>query len=378
MKIVVGIPSYMEANNISFVTEQVDQGIALLKENFPEITDGIIYNMDNNSSDKTSSVFINTKTQFSKKVIKTYGPPGKGKNIYALFEEVAREKYDYIVTVDADLKTIEPGWILDFVTPLINDKADYVSPIYQRSRFEGSTTNHFAYPLIFSYFGKDIRQPIAGDFAFSLKFIKNFLDLKKSQEADRYGIDIMETITAVSKELKTAQIKLAQKIHNPSFNKMRLMFPEIAASAMEIIKFNNLKLNFQQEKQDDSICINDDNDFLHKEAGNKMLIEAKEEINSISGLDWLDNMKKIKKNLLAERLVFSKELWANILSDWMIFNLKNEQLKIRDLADQLLPFFTIKAVSFWNWSEQVEVIEIEKEIREQAFLLRDIIKRKIK
>lgn len=46
---------------------------------------------------------------------------------------------------------MQPIWIKRFLDPLIENGCDYVTPLYKRSRYEGSTTNHFAFPLIYDY-----------------------------------------------------------------------------------------------------------------------------------------------------------------------------------------------------------------------------------
>ena len=60
--IVVGIPSYNEAERISFVIRQIDLG---LKKYFPD-KDCVIVNTDSRSTDGTKEVFFNTKGDISK------------------------------------------------------------------------------------------------------------------------------------------------------------------------------------------------------------------------------------------------------------------------------------------------------------------------
>ena len=52
--LVVGIPSYNEADNIGFVVEQVAQG---LEKYYPHLNTAII-NSDNSSQDGTKNVFL--------------------------------------------------------------------------------------------------------------------------------------------------------------------------------------------------------------------------------------------------------------------------------------------------------------------------------
>ena len=58
-KIVVGLASYKEADNIAFPTEQVSLG---LRKYFPEY-DSVIVNCDNRSPDGTQQAFLETATE---------------------------------------------------------------------------------------------------------------------------------------------------------------------------------------------------------------------------------------------------------------------------------------------------------------------------
>ncbi|MEE8112871.1 MAG: glycosyltransferase [Nitrososphaerales archaeon] len=69
--LVVGIPSYNEADNIHFVVRQVAQG---LNQYFPHL-DTAIVNIDNHSEDGTKEIFLQTdSSQIPKVYLST--PPG--------------------------------------------------------------------------------------------------------------------------------------------------------------------------------------------------------------------------------------------------------------------------------------------------------------
>ena len=81
-EIVVGIPSYNEADSIAFVVKQIDEG---LRKYFPKKS-AVIINVDNNSQDGTKEVFLGTKTTTSKVYLSTRADiKGKGNNFYNLF-----------------------------------------------------------------------------------------------------------------------------------------------------------------------------------------------------------------------------------------------------------------------------------------------------
>ena len=82
-EVVVGIPSYNEADNISYPTDVASRGLV---EYFRE-KESVIINVDNHSPDGTKDVFLSTPTQIPKIYISTAeGVKGKGNNFRNLFE----------------------------------------------------------------------------------------------------------------------------------------------------------------------------------------------------------------------------------------------------------------------------------------------------
>ena len=61
-EIIVGIPSYNEADSISFPTDVASWGLL----NYFSDKKPVIINVDNNSSDGTKDVFMNTPTKVPK------------------------------------------------------------------------------------------------------------------------------------------------------------------------------------------------------------------------------------------------------------------------------------------------------------------------
>ena len=152
-EIIVGIPSYNEADAIDYPTSIASQGLA---KYFPK-KKSVIINVDNNSPDGTKDVFMNTPTWVPKIYISTpEGVKGKGNNFKNLFEAAAELRAKAIVVVDADLKSITPEWIQHLGEPLFAGM-NYVAPIYVRHKYDGSITNHIAYPLLRTLFGLQVR-----------------------------------------------------------------------------------------------------------------------------------------------------------------------------------------------------------------------------
>ena len=121
-----------------------------------------------------------------------------------------------VVVVDADLKSITTGWIKYLAEPLLG-RFDYVAPIYARHKYDGSITNHIAYPMLRALYGLRVRQPIGGDFGFSGKLARAFLTEKLwNDKIAHFGIDIWMTTIAIARRFNVCQAFLGTpKIHNP-------------------------------------------------------------------------------------------------------------------------------------------------------------------
>jgi glycosyltransferase involved in cell wall biosynthesis len=235
--IVVGIPSYNEADNIAFVVQQTIHG---LRQYFPDFI-SVIINVDNDSPDNTKAAFLNAPNGVPKIYIST--PPqvkGKGNNFYNLFNEMVRLKAKAAVVVDADLTSITPEWIRELASPILNGY-DYATPLYSRNEYDGTITNNVCYPLIYGLLGIDIRQPIGGDFSFSLNLAKHYLKQPWTKTTKQYGIDIFMTLNAILGGFECCQVGLGAKIHKPSAPKLGPMFSQVVRTLFETLLMNKDK-----------------------------------------------------------------------------------------------------------------------------------------
>jgi glycosyltransferase involved in cell wall biosynthesis len=371
MKIAVCLPSYNEASNIQNITKVVDQGLVnlLLKENS---LDAVIVNVDSDSSDGTNRLFKETETIHQKHSIVVDGEGGKGKNILEFCRYAAKNDIDYCVTIDTDITSADPEWVVKLVLPMIEDGAIYVTPSYERSRFEGSSTNHFTFPIIYALTGQIIRQPIAGDFGFTSQLAREMLnsDFINSEAVQKYGIDIFITVTAVRTGKYIANVDLGKKIHAPSFNKLEYMFPQIAASVLmsTTAKFSET----QTVSIGDEINILPNLNFNHREAAEEMNKRAISVLEPLE-LDWIgkEAIDSFLQSTKSKADMVSR--WADLLALWFshFHKLSLDYGKAIQAGQELLPFFVVRATNFWFWAETVEVVDVERIIRQQAELLRD-------
>jgi hypothetical protein len=228
-EIAVVIPSYNEADSIGYPTRVASEG---LKKYFPD-QKSVIINADNASPDGTEEAFLAAETQVPKIYVTTpEKTPGKGWN----FENAFRKSYSLgaraVVCVDADLVSITPEWIQYMVTPILEEGVDYLAPLYSRHKYDGTITNNICYPLVYGILGRDIRQPIGGDFALSGRLARHIVSVPWHRTTHEYGVDIFMTMHALLGDFRIAQVGLGSKVHKPSAPKLGPMFVQVVSTAL--------------------------------------------------------------------------------------------------------------------------------------------------
>jgi len=379
--LIVGIPSFNEADNIGFVAEKVDFGLSKF---FPGLK-SVIVNCDNYSPDGTGAVFLKTKTKNPKIYISTpKSLRGKGYNFYNLFQEAEKLNAKAVAVVDADLLSIKPNWMNFLLKPILKGY-DYITPYYARSEYDGSITNHICYPLIYGLFGYNIRQPIGGDFSFSPKLSCACLKSKWHSTTYKYGIDIFMTMTAILNDLKIAQTGLGAKIHKPSAPKLGPMFSQVVTTLLKNIKNNKSRwLDLKKEKEVP---------FLgEKDLGKPQTLSVDYKgMKAAAAFDFMANQNILKRclrpSLFSElsgmfgrgRVEIDKYVWYKIIYD-MIY--ADNALDLNGgLVDALKPLYFGRFVSFYKETMEQPFIESEKEILDQADIFwknRDYLTRKYK
>lgn len=332
-KIAVCIPSYNERENIQNITSQID--LALNYFNDGEFIKYIV-NCDNNSPDMTNKSFSMTKTKH-KKISIIANNNGKGFNIRNFFKFVLDNNIDYCFTIDADLRSFKVDWIKKMYEKLA-DGFDYIVPNYKRRKEEGNTTNHFVVPVLYNVYGKFIRQPIAGDFAFNKKFVEEIMKEEFSPYILRYGIDVFMTVTAIVKKLKISEVNLEEKIHAPSYKKMDIIFENVLRAFSEVYKHYKLTLNKEE--------------IVYKPFTYKLgICEFRDEIN--------------EKYLYALEKTGLTNNYDDILNCWIKL-LKEFMKELEDLPEELInemkSVFICRTVSFWDEMERIKKVDWEQEL----------------
>ncbi len=174
--LVVGIPSFNNAATIGHVVRAV---VAGLNKYFADQRT-VIVNSDGGSKDGTPQTVASAEfatpdailvthplTAVQKFTTPYHGIPGKGSAFRTIFAIAERLGAKACAVVDSDLRSITPEWIQLLLGPVLQEGFDFVAPLYLRHKYDGTITNSIVYPLTRALYGKEVRQPIGGEFGLS-------------------------------------------------------------------------------------------------------------------------------------------------------------------------------------------------------------------
>jgi glycosyltransferase involved in cell wall biosynthesis len=211
--LLIGIPCYNNEKTIAHVIQMVTHGL----DKYYRDLRSVIFVADGGSTDDTREAAKEFQIKpWQEKVVSIYrGPAGKGTALRSVFEAARTLQVRACAVVDADLRSITSDWIQHLLDPVISRDFQFVAPVYLRHKYDGTITNNIVYCLTRALYGKRIRQPIGGDFAFSRDVARFYAD-QDVWESDvaRYGIDIWMTTTAITQGFKLCQSNLGVKIHD--------------------------------------------------------------------------------------------------------------------------------------------------------------------
>src|SRR3989344_670860 len=354
--IIVGIPTYNEADSIRNTVTIIDRGLVKYYPDFHSL----IVNVDSKSTDGTNRVFISIPTK-TPKVSLTSGEQlrGKGLNIFSLISISKEFGAKYIATIDADTSTITEKWVKTILDPIIQDRADFVTPVYTRNRYEGNTTNHFCFPLLYAWFGKQLSQPIGGDFGMNSSFADYVLAQQKPTSSFLYGIDIFLSTHAVGANFRVEEVFLGRKIHKPSFDKIIPMFQQVAATMIFVLsQYIDRRDTSKPAIVSDSKQRTDS--FIQKLDQEKITFVKNYAIQNLRQLPTENaqkylglSSKKIQSIMEIQTLTSGTE-WVEILnslSDYIANNSINDRGST-EIAKTLSPFFFLRVLAYFEELEQ--------------------------
>jgi glucosylglycerate synthase len=218
--IVIGILSYNNIETIGNVIHVAQEGLSM---HFPG-SRNLLVHADGGSKDGTQALAeesVIDKKDFLQIAYPIYplqrlspehfGVPGKANAIKAICSVASERNAEVCMVVDSNVRSVKQEWIRELVHPII-EGFDLTTPCYLRHKFDGAMLSGIVYPFTRALYGKRILQPMGGEFAFSLKMVKYFLQQpQRDGETADSGSDLSITIQAVRGGFRLAQAFLGSR-----------------------------------------------------------------------------------------------------------------------------------------------------------------------
>lgn len=236
-QVLIGIPSLNNAETIGHVATVAAKG---LRENFPHLQ-AVVVNADGDSKDGTREAFLGADYPPGIRPLSFVykGLSGKGSAFRSLFELALLLKTKAAIFLDADLKSLSTAWIKLLGEPILKEEVAFITPLYTRHKYDGTITNNICYPLTRALYGKQVRQPIGGDFGCSSSLLEDLL-AKDVWDGDvaRFGIDIFMTMVALNEGHPIGQVAIGTKIHDQKDPSLHLapMFKQVVGTFFSLMK----------------------------------------------------------------------------------------------------------------------------------------------
>ncbi len=371
-EVIVGIPSFNEADGISLPTDAASRG---LLEYFPDRS-SVIINVDNASTDGTREAFLDTPTRVPKIYISTpEGVRGKGNNLRNLFKASVELGARAVIMVDADLKSITPSWIRYLGEPLMG-RYDYVTPIYLRHKYDGTITNHIAYPLLRTLFGLRVRQPIGGDFGFSGRMARAFLAERLwNDKIAHFGIDIWMTTIAIARRFNVCQAFLGTpKIHRAKDPAADLgpMFTQVVSTLFDLmIEFEYLWKDMGESRPSAifgfGLGVDEKPPSVEVDTG-KLCDSFREGFEkhgelwrSVIPLPEYTELERLCEERDTDSLYYPSSLWARILFNFAVaYKTAEVEEERAGIMEALIPFYHSRVLSFVNTTRNMALKDAEE------------------
>ncbi|MBM4326933.1 MAG: glycosyltransferase [Deltaproteobacteria bacterium] len=377
--LVIGIPCFNNQTTITHVIKMVSHGL----HDFYRDLKPVIIVSDGGSTDDSRDVAKDFQLKpWQEKVVSIYrGMPGKGTALRMVFEAANVLDARACMVVDSDLRSISHEWVKRLIDPVLEHGYDLVAPIYTRYKYDGTITNNIVFNLVQAVFGKRVRQPIGGDFAFSKDLVRfyAFHDVWGTDVA-RFGIDVWLTVEAILNGFKICQSHLGIKIHDAKDPSEHLgpMFRQVVYTLFQLMEDNEKTWKRTSGVEDVPVF-----GEPSAEEPEPIQVNFRKLVNSfLAGLQrfgtlWRDIFCpdcfaaiQAAASMDLNRFRLPVDTWVRILYE-LAATYHNWPDNRRRLVDLMTPLYYGRVASFVNETRDMDSIQAERLVQEQAQFFAD-------
>lgn len=377
--VVVGIPCFNNDKTIEHVIQTVSHG---LKEFYPDLRPVIVIS-DGGSTDDTREVAKDFQLKpWQEKIVTIYrGIPGKGTALRMILEAASVLNARACMVVDADLRSITNRWVKTLLEPVLEQNFDFVAPIYTRYKYDGTITNNIVYNICQAVFGKKIRQPIGGDFAFGRDLVHYYIqqDVWETDIA-RFGIDIWLTVEAIENNFRLCQAHLGRKIHDARDPSEHLgpMFRQVVSTLFGLME--TTEAHWKTVSGAEPVPVFGE---MSQDEPEPIKINLPKLINSFKmglahfGTLWKEifspdcfDAVKVAASMEGSRFRLPTDTWVRVLYE-IAGTYHQWPANRRRLVDLMTPLYYGRVASFVNETANMDSFQAEGLVEEQAALFVD-------
>ncbi len=220
--VVVGLSTFNQAGTIGGVVHAIvrgleareDAGAAVIAIADTGSTDGTVEAATRAGGDRVVEVPCPRHAPIA--VMPYHGQPGRAGAIRALLEAARARGAQACAVVDGSLKAIAPDRVDRLIAPVLDGRADYVTPYYSRHPFEGAITNAIVAPVFRALYGVGVRQPASLEFGGGAAFVEHALAQEWwERDGSAWGVDLWLASSAVCDKFRVCEAPLGVRVAAP-------------------------------------------------------------------------------------------------------------------------------------------------------------------
>ena len=378
--LVVGLPSQNDVENIAHPTGETARGLV---EHFGG-KNSVIINCDNHSEDGTKEAFFQTPTEIPKIYLSTpAGMVGRGHNLRNLIAKAVELKAEAVIVVNADLKSVTSQWVKNLGEPIFAGFG-FVAPLYVRHKYDGTVANGIVYPLTRALYGRRVRQPIGGDFAFATSLADTYLKHSSwNERVEQFGVDIWLTTLAIYQGVPICQSFVGRpKTHQHEAHIVPTdpAFSQVLGTLLDLmIIFDDFwgRVKWSKPTAIYGFGMGEVEAPVPTEISQTELQQGFVEGFTLYQQIWESVLQNNIYNKLGEirelplaHFSFPSEIWAQILYSYSVAY-KNAAVDREQLLQSLVPLFSGKTLSFVKKTERMSIQQAEEYIENECMIFEE-------